>query len=67
MIDYLAKRLKSAEDAIKMCEEILRHERTNRKEMSCDLKAHNQTLRGILEKEKKTLQEKVDDKLEETL
>lgn len=67
MIDYLAKRLQSAEDAIKMCEEIIRHERNNRKEMSQDLKARNQTLREILEQEKRNLKDKVDDQLEATL
>lgn len=34
IIDFLAKRLKSAEEAIRMCEEIIGHERANRKEMS---------------------------------
>lgn len=67
MIDYLAKRLKSAEDAIKMCEEIIRHERNNRKEMSQDLKERNATLRSMLEQEKKSLKEKVDNHLEATL
>lgn len=67
MIDYLAKRLKSAEDAIKMCEEIIRHERNNRKEMSQDLKERNATLRTLLEQEKKSLKEKVDTHLEATL
>ena len=67
MIDYLAKRLQSAEDAIKMCEEIIRHERSNRKEMSQDLKERNQTLREILEQEKRSLKDKVDDQLEATL
>lgn len=50
-----------------MCEEIIRHERNNRKEMSQDLKARNQTLREFLEQEKRSLKDKVDDQLEATL
>ena len=50
-----------------MCEEIIRHERNNRKEMSQDLKERNATLRSLLEQEKKSLKEKVDTHLEATL
>lgn len=67
MIDFLGKRVKSAEDAIKMCEEIIRRERNNRKEMSQDLKERNATLRKILEQEQRSLKEKVDNHLEATL
>ena len=41
MIDYLMERLQAAEEAIKVSEEIITHERTNRKEMSKDLKQRN--------------------------
>lgn len=34
MIEYLTSRLESAEEAITTCEEIIEHERKNRKEMS---------------------------------
>jgi chromosome segregation ATPase len=48
MIDYLVKRLQSAEEAIRMSEEIIQHERQNRKEMSKDLKQRNHALRDII-------------------
>jgi len=48
MIDYLVKRLQSAEEAIRMSEEIIKRERQNRKEMSKDLKHRNQALHDII-------------------
>jgi hypothetical protein len=67
LIDYMATRLQSAEEAIKMCEEIIRHERLNRKTMSQDIKQKNLALREILDKEKKSLQDRVDVHIEATL
>jgi hypothetical protein len=59
MIEYLTKRLEQAEAAITTCEEIIQHERTNRKAMSQDLKERNATLKALIENEKKELSEKV--------
>ena len=67
MIEYLQTRLESAEEAISTCEEIIEHERTNRKEMSQDLKERNATLKALIEKEKKSLSDKVNSELESTL
>ena len=67
MIDYLTNRLQSAEDAIKTSEEIITHERNNRKKMSKDLTLRNQALRELIEKEKRNLKEKVGEQLEATL
>ena len=67
MIEYLQTRLESAEEAITTCEEIIEHERANRKEMSQDLKERNATLKALIEKEKKSLSDKVNSELESTL
>ena len=67
MIEYLQTRLESAEEAISTCEEIIEHERANRKEMSQDLKERNATLKALIEKEKKSLSDKVNSELESTL
>ena len=67
MIEYLETRLESAEEAITICEEIIEHERTNRKEMSADLKERNATLKALIEKERKSLSDKVNSELESTL
>ena len=67
MIEYLTKRLEQAEQAIQTCEEIIGHERSNRKEMSMDLKERNATLKALIENEKKSLSDKVSTELEGTL
>ena len=67
MIEYLTQRLESAEEAITTCEEIIEHERSNRKELSDDLKERNATLKALIEKERKNLQENVNRELESTL
>ena len=67
MIDYLTQRLEAAEEAISTCEEIIEHERANRKELSSDLKERNATLKALIETERKNLQEKVNVELESTL
>ena len=67
MIEYLTARLESAEEAITTCEEIIEHERANRKELSDDLKERNATLKALIEKERKSLQENVNRELESTL
>ena len=67
MIDYLTIRLESAEEAITTCEEIIEHERENRKELSNDLKERNATLKALIETERKNLSEKVNIELESTL
>ena len=67
MIEYLTQRLEQAEQAIGTCEEIIAHERANRKEMSQDLKERNATLKALIENEKKSLSDKVSNELEATL
>ena len=67
MIEYLTKRLESATAAIGTCEEIISHERSNRKEMSQDLKERNATLKSLIANEKKSLTEKVSNELDATL
>mmetsp|Transcript_8662 Transcript_8662/g.11937 ORF Transcript_8662/g.11937 Transcript_8662/m.11937 type:complete len:154 (-) Transcript_8662:511-972(-) len=67
MIEYLTRRLESAMAAISTCETIISHERSNRKEMSKDLKERNATLRELIHSEKKSLKEKVTTELDATL
>ena len=67
MIEYLTKRLESATAAISTAEEIISHERSNRKEMSQDLKERNATLKELIANEKKSLTEKVSNELDATL
>ena len=67
MIEYLTKRLENAMAAISTCETIIQHERTNRKEMSQDLKERNATLRELIDNEKKSLKDKVTTELDATL
>ena len=67
MIEYLTKRLESATAAIRTAEEIISHERSNRKEMSQDLKERNATLKELIANEKKSLTEKVSNELDATL
>ena len=67
MIEYLTKRLESATAAIGTAEEIIVHERSNRKEMSQDLKERNATLKELIANEKKSLTEKVSNELDATL
>jgi hypothetical protein len=61
------ERLESAEHAIVAAEEVITHERQNRKTMSQELKQKNNELRALVEKEKKQLRDKVHDELEITL
>lgn len=61
------ERLQEAETAISACEEVISHERQNRKAISKELKARNQELRDIVNAEKKKLQDKVHEELEKTL
>ena len=67
MIEYLTKRLEAAMAAIETSEEIISHERANRKEMSADLKERNATLKELIANEKKSLTEKVNNELDATL
>lgn len=67
LINHLMARLEYAEDAIVACEEVISHERLNRKTMSKELKQKNAELREIVNKEKRKLQDKVHDELEVTL
>lgn len=55
MITHLMARLEYAEDAIVACEEVISHERLNRKTMSRELKQKNAELRELVNKEKKKL------------
>lgn len=67
MIEYLSKRLESAMAAIGTSEEIISHERANRKEMSADLKERNATLKELIANEKQSLTDKVSNELDATL
>ena len=67
MIEYLTDRLEAAMKAITVSEEIISHERANRKEMSRDLKERNATLKQLIDNEKKSLTEKVTNELDATL
>lgn len=59
MIKHLMTRLSQSEEAIKAAEEVITHERANRKRLSADIKKANAELRDLVEKEKKTLSDKV--------
>jgi hypothetical protein len=48
-----------SEEAIKAAEEVITHERANRKRLNADIKKANAELRELVEKEKKTLSDKV--------
>lgn len=61
------ERLEQAEQAILAAEEVITHERQNRKTISKKLKLKNSELRILVEKEKRTLKDKVHDELELTL
>ena len=67
LIKYLVERLSQAEQAIEAAEQCIEAERNSRKKVSKDIKAKNFELREIVNKEKKTLQDKVHQELEETL
>lgn len=61
------ERLEAAEHAIVAAEEVISHERANRKAISKKLKAKNAELRVLVDSEKRKLQDKVHDELEITL
>ena len=67
MINHLMERLESAEHAVMAAEEVITHERQNRKQISQELKARNTDLRALIDREKKKLSDKVSDQLEKTL
>ena len=67
MIEYLTNRLEQAMAAISTSEEIISHERANRKEMSRDLKERNATLKELIASEKQSLTDKVNSELDATL
>jgi hypothetical protein len=53
MIKHLMSRLQQSEEAIKAAEEVITHERANRKRLNADVKKANGELRELVEKEKK--------------
>lgn len=59
LIKHLTSRLTQGEEAITAAEEVISHERANRKRLFQELKKANQDLRELVEKEKKTLSDKV--------
>ena len=67
MIEYLTQRLESAMAAIELSEDVITRERSNRKEMSQDLKERNATLKELIADEKKSLTDKVTNELDATL
>jgi len=52
-------RLTQGEEAIVAAEEVISHERANRKRLFQELKKSNQDLRELVEKERKTLSDKI--------
>ena len=67
LIHHLMDRLQAAEHAVIASEEVITHERVNRKTISKELKTKNAELRVLVNAEKKKLQDKVHDELEVTL
>ena len=67
MIGFLIKRLQAAEEAINTCDQIISHERSYRKQMSQQIKSKNAELREIIEEEKKTLSDKIGNKMAATV
>lgn len=59
MIKHLMSHLQQSEEAIRAAEEVITRERANRKRLNADVKKANNELRDLVEKEKKTLSEKV--------
>ena len=55
LIHHLMDRLQAAENAVIASEEVISHERENRKTISKELKAKNEQLRLLVEKEKRKL------------
>jgi len=67
LISNMMDRLEVMEHAITECEQIIGHERINRKNISQDIKAKNIELKGIIAGEKETLNNKVVAHMEENL
>lgn len=63
----MTSRLTQGEEAIIAAEEVISHERANRKRLFQELKKSNQDLRQLVEQEKKTLSDKVLAELEKHL
>jgi hypothetical protein len=59
MIQFLLQRLQAAEEAINTSEQIVKHERDYRKQMSQDLKRKNEDLRKMIDQERVTLSQKI--------
>ena len=55
LIQHLMDRLQAAENAVIASEEVITHERTNRKAISKKLKARNAELRELVNAEKRKL------------
>ena len=66
MIAYLRQRLNAEQSAIATIEEIIQHERDNRKEMSQDIKQRNKVLKTLIDKES-NLDDRINAALEATL
>jgi len=67
LIKNLMSRLTQAEEAITAAEEVISHERANRKLLFQEVTKANMDLRELIEKEKKNLSEKVQAELDKTL
>jgi hypothetical protein len=66
-VEYLMKRLEAAENSIKVQESVINSERDLRKDTSKQLKSQIKELEQIVEKEKKSLSDKVSAELDSTL
>ena len=60
-------RLTSAEEAINAAEQVISHERANRKRLFTEIKKAHTDLKALIEKEKKQLSEKVQEELDKHL
>lgn len=67
LVDYLMKRLRAAEESIKVCENVIESERALRKATSKQMKTEIQDLEVVVHKEKKSLSDKVSAELDHTL
>lgn len=67
LIKHLTTRLAQTEQAITAAEEVITHERNNRKQLFKQIEKSNADLRQLVDNEKKHLSERVQAELEKTL
>jgi len=67
LVQYLMKRLEAAEQSLKVQEDVINKERELRKASAKFLKVQNNSLKELVEKEKRNLSDKVSAELDATL